>query len=394
MARILVFGFDIAEAAQIRRIRGLIAEGHEVRSAAMRRDNMNRGFVPDWPNLHLFATGNGGMLRRFLLVIGAIVKCWAARGALGRPEVMLARNLDMLAVALGARLALPGRPPVIYECLDIHGSVSRPGLLGAMMRWAERRCLARTALLVVSSPRFVEAHFGPVQGYRGRWMLIENKLWAAGPLPRPARARPRPEGAPLTLGWVGAIRCAPSLDLLMAAADAMGPRLQVLIAGTLHAHAVPGLRAAIARRPNVTHVGPYAYPGDLGAVYGACDLVWAQDLWQAGANSDWLLPNRIYEAGYFGCPSLALAGTETGRRVAADGLGFTIESATPAALIACLAGLSPARVAAVSAGLLARDASAFRMSGRELSAMIAAASRPERGRPRPAAPGLTVRGRR
>jgi hypothetical protein len=38
-----------------------------------------------------------------------------------------------------------------------------------------------------------------------------------------------------------------------------------------------------------------------------CDAVWAQDLWQSGANSDWLLPNRIYEASYFGCPSIALA---------------------------------------------------------------------------------------
>jgi hypothetical protein len=58
-------------------------------------------------------------------------------------------------------------------------------------------------------------------------------------------------------------------------------------------------------------------------------------------NSDWLLPNRIYEASYFGCPSIALAGTETGRRVAADGLGFTVEEPTAEALTELLRGLTP-----------------------------------------------------
>ena len=58
--------------------------------------------------------------------------------------------------------------------------------------------------------------------------------------------------------------------------------------------------------------GPYV-PSELASIYQACDLSWAIDLWQQGQNADWLLPNRIYEGGFYNCPTIALAGTETAR---------------------------------------------------------------------------------
>ncbi|MEM9844612.1 MAG: hypothetical protein AAF965_07410, partial [Pseudomonadota bacterium] len=53
-----IFGFDIAEASQIRRIRTILSLGHNVHSFTMRRGNMNTGFQADWPNTHLFNTAN------------------------------------------------------------------------------------------------------------------------------------------------------------------------------------------------------------------------------------------------------------------------------------------------------------------------------------------------
>jgi len=46
-ARIEVFGFDVAEISQIRRIRAMVSAGHDVHSFTMRRQNMNRDFQPD-----------------------------------------------------------------------------------------------------------------------------------------------------------------------------------------------------------------------------------------------------------------------------------------------------------------------------------------------------------
>lgn len=368
MLKILVFAFDIAEAAQIRRIRSFRAAGFEVASASMRRANMNRDFVPDWPDIHLFVTENENPVKRIATILGAIAKMVRHRDAVARADILVARNFDMLAIAWASRLMQrQGRPRLVYECLDIHGLFTRGDFVGRVMRMAERFLLRRADLLVTSSPGFVREYFAPVQKYRGPVAIIENKLWFDGEaIPRPVAPRRRREGEPLVLGWIGSIRCAPSLDLLMAAADRLGERIRIEIHGAVHHHAVPGFEEAVAARPNVTWFGPYRYPDGLAGVYARCDLVWAQDLWQRGANSDWLLPNRIYEASWFGCPSIAVADTETGRRVHADGLGFVIGRAEAGDLVALLAGLDPGAVTACAERLLRRDEGDFRLTVAEV----------------------------
>jgi succinoglycan biosynthesis protein ExoL len=375
MATIFVFGFDLGEAAQIRRIRSFRAAGHAVRSATLRRSNMNAGFVPDWPNIDLGLVENERLGRRLAVIASAVGRMARRRRALDGADLIVARNLDMLAIAWAARL-LAGRTrtPLVYECLDIHGLLTRPGPVGAAARWAERRLLARTTVTLVSSPGFTREWFGRVQGHRGRVVLLENKLWfdAASP-PRPTAPQRRAPDAPLTLGWVGSLRCAPSLRLLLAVAEAMGPALRLRLHGNVHRHALPDFDAAIAGRDNVTYHGPYAYPNGLAEAYRGCDLVWAQDLWQPGGNSDWLLPNRIYEASWFGCPSIAVSGSETGRRIAADGLGFVIAEPTPEALVALLRGLDPRAIRARAATLLARDDRDFCLTTAEVAAALAPA---------------------
>ena len=112
-------------------------------------------------------------------------------------------------------------------------------------------------------------------------------------------------------------------------------------------------------------------PSGLGAVYAACDLVWAQDMWQAGTNSDWLLPNRIYEAGYFGCPSVALAATETGRRIVDDGLGYVIAAPTADSLVGLLERLDRREIGGLSTDVLAKPDGAFRLYPKELAKKLA-----------------------
>lgn len=47
-------------------------------------------------------------------------------------------------------------------------------------------------------------------------------------------------------------------------------------------------------------------------------------MWQRGTNSDWLLPNRISEASWCGCFSVALDSIHTGKRIREAGIGRTI----------------------------------------------------------------------
>jgi hypothetical protein len=49
------------------------------------------------------------------------------------------------------------------------------------------------------------------------------------------------------------------------------------------------------------------------------------DYLDEGTNSDWLLPNRIYEGGLFGSLALARKNTATARKVEREGLGWAFD---------------------------------------------------------------------
>ena len=372
MARVVFFAFDIAEAAQLRRIRSVRSLGHDVASVSFHRSNMREQAAPDWDNVTLGSSSNNRYLLRLMRLGRAALRLWRERRVLEGSEVWIARNLDMLALAVLMRRMTGHRDlRLVYECLDIHALFTRQDAVGAAMRWAERRMLAQCDLLIVSSPGFLDAYFRPVQRIATPVALLENKLWVADTaLPRPAKPRARAKDAPFVLGWVGSLRCARSLQILADTARRLGPAVEIVCHGAVHRHALPDFDATLSAHPNMHYAGPYRYPDDLGAVYGGCDAVWAQDLWQAGGNSDWLLPNRIYEASYFGCPSIAVAGTQTGRRVASDRLGFTLSEAEAGALIELLRGLDAGALRAASHRLLARPASDFRLTNTELAAAL------------------------
>lgn len=368
-----VFGFDVAEISQIRRIRTLISLGYNVHSFTMRRENMNRDFEPDWPNSHLFFTENENLVKRAGIVAVSILRMLRYRKRLRNADIIIARNLDMLAIAWAARaMARARHVPLIYECLDINGALCGQGVKSRALRSAERRILASIQMLVVSSPGFIRNYFSAMQHYDGPWALWENKLAAGSALPERPMAPPASDAeAPLRLGWVGTIRCAPSLALLAAVADQMGPGIEIHIHGIVHRHVLPDFDATVAKRPNIIMHGPYTYPDDLAQIYVPLDLVWAQDLWQSGNNSDWLLPNRIYEASWAGCPSIAVAGTETGRRVAEDGLGWAIESPDPQALVNLLRSLDRDAINARTQILLNRPAQDFVQEPQDVEHVIA-----------------------
>lgn len=385
MARVTFFAFDISEAAQIRRIESVRSIGHEVQSFSFRRANMNGSFAPPWANVDLGRTDNGRLFRRLGKIVGGIATSLRHRTRLAKSDVWIARNLDLLLVAWVVRLCTFRRDvTLVYECLDIHSVMTRGGAVGAAMRRAERFLLTKSDLVILSSTGFLRNYFAPVQGRSDGVALIENKLWfGRAALLRPTE--PRQAEGPLVLGWVGSLRCAESFALLSEVARRMEGEVNVLLRGNVHRHALPDFDAVLRDSPNMRYVGPYDYPEGLAEVYGACDLVWSQDMWQAGTNSDWLLPNRIYEASYFGCPSVALSSTETGRRIARDGLGFTLDAPSADELEGMLRTLDRPRIAAVSRHILGMPDSAFRLFPEELEAALKPVL--DKGESRGVAPG-------
>ncbi len=326
-----------------------------------------------WPNVDLGDMPNEKFATRILRLLRAIPRLIAHRKALTDAEIIIARNLDMLALAWIARVLLSGgETKLVYESLDIHGLLTRTDRVGRLMRSAERFFLKRIDLLWTSSPGFLRNFFVPVQGYDGPHFVIENKLWFENVPARPREIDRVTVEDRFTLGWVGSIRCAASLEVLAGVADRLGRSIEIAVHGTVHHHAVPDFEGVLRRHERMTYHGPYAYPDDLASIYLGCDAVWAQYLWQRGGNSDWLLPNRIYEAGWFGCPCIAVADTETGRRIVRDGLGFVVDQATPEALVALLNKQPRSAFGEVSKRLLSMPEERFRLDVSDITAALQA----------------------
>lgn len=369
MTRIAFFGHDAADAAVRRRVQGFRDDGLKVTGFMMRRHDSASA---DWDNVDLGRTFDGAYVQRIKSIFAGAEKAAAERAKLAAADVIYARNLDMLATAFLARRKAKLRTPVIYEALDIHRLLTRKDLIGLAFRRMEGALLTRTKRLVVSSPAFLENHFQLRHKGRYRASLVENRLAAGADYgPRPAAIRPAPAG-PLRVGWIGVLRCSRSLDLLTGAARALGQDVRIVLRGMPALTEIPDFYDRIQGIPNLEYTGPYKAPEDLSGVYSGLDLVWAGDFMEAGYNSVWLLPNRLYEGGYYGVPAIAPAGTETAKWVLGRGTGFTVDEDLAVNLPALIRELSKDRSAITTRRdrLLALPESVFVQPRGELAALI------------------------
>lgn len=320
MVKLAFFGHDACDPAVQRRIAAFMHAGVETTAFTMRRGMLSN---PPWRNVDLGETRDAAFAQRLLALARARPIIRRSKDAISASDVFYARNLDMLALADWSRRTANSRAKLVYECLDVHRFMTRRDGLGSVFRLAERTLLKRTDAIVVSSLAFVSEYFDRYQPGHPPTVLVENRLpWGFeyGPRRRAASA----QNAKLRIGWFGNLRCRRSLGLLLGMADALRERVSVVLWGSPSQRDLPDLERRIAGQANVEFRGRYRWPDDLELIYGSVDLVWAGDFHDPGANSKWLLPNRLYEGGYFGAPPIAPADSETGRWIDRHGFGFTL----------------------------------------------------------------------
>jgi len=372
--KLAYFVHDLTDPAVTRRVRMLKAGGAEPVVLGFRRAERAPGSLEGCAAVDLGRTYDGRLGHRTLAAAQAAVRTVQWRGLLAGAEVIMARTLEMLAVAEAARRSCGLRAPLVYECLDIHRVMLGSGPVSRGLRAVERALMRRCDLLAVSSPAFLENYFRPVQRAPLPVMLLENKvLELGGEAPRPA---PPPPGPPWRIAWLGAIRCRRSLDLLTDLAARRPDLLEVRIHGRPALTEFDDFDAQVARTPGVSFGGAYA-AADLPRLYGEAHFSWAIDFMEAGQNSAWLLPNRIYESGRFGAVPIALQAVQTGRWLAERGFGVRLEDIS--GLEAFLEGLTPDGYAALRAGLEAVPLDAFRAVESDCRRLVEGLRNPRRG---------------
>ncbi len=334
---ILYLTHDLSDPTTTKRVRMLLAGG-----ATVTPMGFHRGTSPEHiagiATTSLGTTHANHFLQRILAVLRGLLRIRHQRAAFYASHLILARNLETLALAVFGRTMAHSRTPIVYEVLDIHRLLLREDIVGRALRWLEGWLSRRAALVIVSSPAFVTEYLESRSQVRLPHLLLENKVYG---LPAPTTPATRTAATPWRIGWFGVIRCRRSVELLRALTQQLAGKVEVIIRGQVAYDQIPEFDALIAQTPGMVFHGRYANPDDLARMYGEVHFTWAIDWFEAGMNSRWLLPNRIYEGGLFGSIPLALDQVETGRYLQSLGIGHCLTEPEAESLRAFFSNLTP-----------------------------------------------------
>lgn len=323
--QLVCFCSDVTDATNLKRFRQFVDNGYIVTVFGFHR---TRSAAEGGPSAHIIALGktvDGNYWQRLTALLRALPIIFGHRGTLRGASVLHARNLDQLLLAFFARLASGKSIPVTYEVLDIPAIMVGNTLASAVMRSIERMLLSRTHLLVVSSPAFHREFFAAIQGYRRPWLLMENRLY-----PVPSRMDEPQQLPRRSERWIvtysGTIRGDETFKLIVRLARRLGQKVEFRFRGFLTTVAKDSFEDALQTCENISYGGPYTPHQDLEEVYDGSDFAWAIDLEHRDHNSRWLLPCRLYEAGFFGVPCLAVHGFALGSLLEQNGIGWTFDA--------------------------------------------------------------------
>lgn len=368
---ILYLAHDISDPAIRRRVLMLRAGGANVSVAGFLRDDNRLSDDGDLPLVVLGQTSDGRLGQRVAAVAKARLRLKRLLARLVKPDVIIARNLEMLALSKAAS-SLFDNAPVVYECLDIHRLLLDRGVKGQLLRAAEGHFGKAASMLVTSSPAFVENYFRPISALDLPVLLLENKVLELSPAgtKRHRGARAPRSGEPWRIGWFGAIRCRKSFEILSRFTAAMTGQVEVIIRGRVSFKEFPDFQELLDSNPYISFLGPYRNPEDLSAIYEQVQFVWAIDFFEEGLNSQWLLPNRLYEGALHGAIPIALSSTETGRYLGELHLGLLLSNAEPQTLKVCFEGLQQSHYHAMSAALEQTDATQWAIDQNGCTALV------------------------
>jgi succinoglycan biosynthesis protein ExoL len=359
---------DLADSAVERRVTMLRQGGAAIDLYGFRRTGGSPAQVAGVVPHELGLTEDGKLARRAV----SLLKHCATAGTWARPmadaDVIIARNLDNLVLAAAARRRLGLKIPLIYELLDIHTVMFVDTPIAALLRAFEGWLLRASDAVIISSPAFERDYLARYHPHRPVSLLVENKVLGDGGTQ--SQVPTLKVGPPWRIGWFGGIRCKPSLDCLSNLLKVNPGLFEVHIRGRFVNPEMGDVHAVIRDTPGMYFHGPYKSPEDLPKIYGDVHFAWAVDLCQEGANSDWLLPNRLYEGGLHGAIPIALRTVETGRWLEQQNLGLLVDLPLDESVQRLLSTMTPQIYQEALGRLQAADRRLFRWTDAECGDLV------------------------
>ncbi|RJG46409.1 glycosyl transferase family 1 [Mesorhizobium sp. DCY119] len=372
MLHVLYLVHDLSDPAVRRRVIMLQAGGADVTLAGFKRADKPVAGLEMLSPIDLGPTQDGRFAQRIVAIAKAALSLGGKLQGIRKPDVIIGRNLEMLALANRAKALFSSDAPIVYECLDIHRLLLGQNRISRALRRTERVLGKNASLLMTSSPAFVRDYFQRFRQIDAPVALLQNKvleLNGGSDTSNQALQGPKP-GEPWQIGWFGALRCRKSLELLAAFTRRMEGRFEVVLRGRPAYSEFTDFDGFVAAEPYLRFEGAYRNPEDLPRVYGEVHFSWAIDFFEEGLNSSWLLPNRLYEGCRYGAVPIAMRNTETGRFLADRHLGKLLDEPSVDALAALFEDLTPETYSAARRKILAEDRGTWVCDVRDCRALV------------------------
>lgn len=261
---------------------------------------------------------NRGRLHRVTLQqVRAIRRCLSER-----PDIVHVHDPELLPLA--AVLKLVGRRVICDVHENVREQMSRKSylprvarpLLVALWTFLSRLVMNRVDLVIAATPAIADAL--PVPATVVQNFAISSELWS--PSAPPMRDRPK------RISFVGGITEARGLDVILAALEALGGEVELVLAGSFRP---PELETAVLGHPHVQFVGQLdrAEVRELLATSRA-GLV----LYQRGPNHGDAQPTKMFEYMSAGLPVIASDFPLWRTFVSATGVGILVDETDPTAV--------------------------------------------------------------
>lgn len=237
------------------------------------------------------------------------------------PDIIYLSKTDMLFAGFLYKKLIKTNTPLIYEVSDLHtlmidiqNKVPKK-LISLILKKVERSMCKSIALLVVTSEYFYESFYRSIVS-EDNVVFIPNT-----PDPRVFENFKRKTHEKFTVGFIGAVRYAEQLEMLIDASVEAG--VNVFIAGGGKDYI--RIKEYAKNFDNVEIYGEYEYEQEIKELYERVDCIYSVYDTKL-TNVQLALPNRLYEAAFTATPIIAPKNTYLGDLVEKYGIGNTVLS--------------------------------------------------------------------
>lgn len=190
----------------------------------------------------------------------------------------------------------------------------------------EGYCVKNGWIPCVTSPGFYSGYLQPIVGCKKSYLIhnsVKSEVFDQNNLTQSDLSSFYINK--INIIWCGLLRCGKSVEVMVGALNYGGVDFSVNMYGKINSLAKE-IVDLIDLNLKISYKGEYS-ESSLPGIYSGSSFAWCCD-WSLGDNSKLLLPNRLYQALYFGVPIICSANTMLGMVVKYYDIGLCIESSS------------------------------------------------------------------